>query len=1175
MEWNWYIKMQYTKAYVCMHVLYGLSVLPTSRDEHPTYLKPYFAASPINCAHKSRLRRVAHGHHTAWTPQQLHNDPDAFISEMKISLPLRPSITMHYLFVSPKTACQTVGGPIISVRRSYTMHHRSSTKKIVSFTKLPFDALYSGVFFSRTEARNYGEVFRTQGLSFAAEGVARARECMASDVERAKEVGDTLSVHTCLLPLALISGVNGDSAIALGAALDAARVTRSAAARHRSLMSLCDSIRCILRMFIGWLQATEPILVWEEDTVVDEGPDVDKNAPDGDEGRWNPKRRCRSAKDLLQTWLRRVNLLFWGWRRNILLYLDADQHSDVAVMKDKVRSWIGDVSSTARMGLRLPMLRWHDHGRSIAEGRGAFLDASASICQRLDCLSGWLHCLDLSLSWDAARVCERVHTQHHLLSQSKNNANSTAHAGHWPHLMGHKTQVVHQERSNSGTLPTAGGLLLLQRAWLDDAAVGAYVRENEAIGKGRGRTNHRHGKVAAAATATAVEAALAKGIRYHPAPVAPDSAQTLEGLDVRLAVITTLRKDAFPEAIAHEVTLMKYITDSRIDLSLNDSIAELLSSVLAPNPFPALTASLALASMAHVLHSVGVDTTNRLPALVRCVNSKVSGERSPSRGTNNDYFAVRGTEVGTAVFGSKPALLGVNADFALSLFRAIPPIASWVLDESGREGDDSVGVAVGISGCAQQHGSHTYPTVPTELNIVVACVYGYDLRTGATPAEKLSCLAVYCAVTAHETSPLLVIGLAVATHTDENLPSSRPGILEDRYPLNEILASPQEIEDDISQVEPDEIVLEALMLYHISNGGGALIPLSIRFVLTSNTDVEHGVEDGDPAEATLLYDCAYSTASAAKHLSTRNSALLESGSAARHVQHTRRLVLESADRLNYLEAYRLFHHLRDLQLLVPDDIGTPIASGTNTDDAKMWPHKARDGSPERAEHSRGDDASVTAAILRMLRGPAGRLYHARRLLEVLRRVVARDDLPPETLVFLDERTVKDHAEYSINYLLDALAEQPMVRFEGAVKSVKLRARLLLDHVAKMTESEGSSGASSPQMAGANATAEAASKLADSVVAILRILQAAVEADTHRCHPEVEKAFGRLREADKREGQAQYAFRAGRRAGEPPKREKGGRVAGGHGQRGVELTNESGSYKTSSGRSSGGVDVQPK
>ena len=1051
------------------------------------------------------------------------------------------------------------------------MHHRSSTKKIVSFTKLPFSALYSGVFFSRADAHNYGEVFRSQGgLSFAAEGVARARECMAWDVERAKEVGDTLSVHTCLLPLALISGVSGDSAIALRAALDAARVTRSAAARHRSLRHLCDAIRCILGVLIGWLRGTEPLLKWEEDTVDDEELDLEDSGPSGDDGHWNPKRRCRSAKDLLQTWLRTANLLFWGWRRDVLLYLDAGHHSDVAVVKDKVRSWIEDVSSTARMGLRLPTLRWHDHGRSIAEGKGVFLDASASICQRLDCLSGWLHCLDLSLAWDAAKVCERVHAQH-LQLQSKNNSNSVAHAGHWPHLMGHKTQEA-QARSNSGTLPTAGGLLLLQRAWLDDVAVVADVRENEAIGKGRGRTNHRHGKAAAAATATAVEAAVAKGIRYHPAPVAPDSVKTLERLDVRREVIATLRKDVFPEAIAHEITLMKYITDSRIDVSLNDSIRELLTSVLAANPFPALTASLAVASMAHVLHGIGVDTISQLPTLVTCINSKISGEQSASRGLNNDYFAVRGTEVGAAVFGSKPALLGVNADFTLGLFRLLPPVASWVLDEAGD--DRSVGVAVGICGCAQQHGSHTYPKVPSELNVVVACVYGYDLRTGVTPAEKLSRLAVRCAVTAHETSPLLVIGLTATTHTHGNLWSFRPGALEHRYPLDELLAEPREIEDDISQSEPKEIVLEALMYYPISNGGGALIPLSIRFLLTSDADAKHGGEDGDPAEATLLYDCVYSTANAAKNFSTRNSALLESGSADRHLQDTRRLVLESVDRLEYLEAYRLFHHLRDLRLLVPGDVSTPMAPGINKDD-KTWPDRTRNGSPQRVGHSQGDGASVTAAITRMLKGPAGRLYHARRLLDVLRMVVSRDDLPPETLAVLEERTVKDHAEYCINYLLDTLAEQPIVRFEGAVKSVKLRARLLLDHVRKMAESGGSSSASTLPTAGANATRESASTLSDAVVSILHILQVAVEADTHQCHPQVERAFRQLREAEKREGQAQNAVHVGGRTGQPPKREKGGRVAGDHARRGAELTNESGAYKASNGGSSGGVGMQSK
>ena len=1041
------------------------------------------------------------------------------------------------------------------------MHHRTSSKKIVSFTKTPFGALYSGVFFSRAEANNYGEVFRTQGLSFGTEGVARARDCMASDVERAKEVGDFLSVHTCLLPLALISAVNGDSEIALRAVVDASRVTMSAAVRHRSLRQLCDCIRCILGMLVGWLEGTEPILKWEDGTTNDdEEPEFGKKGHSGGDGYVNPKGRCRSAKGLFQSWLRTANLLFWEWRRNVLLYLDADHHSDVTVIKDKVRSWIEDVSSIARMGVRLPMLRWHDHGRSIAEGKDAFLRESETICVRLDYLRGWLHCLDLSLAWDAAKVCERVHYQH-LQLRSKNNK-SVARTGHWPLLMGHNKPHAAQERSNSETLPTAGGLLLLQRAWLDDDAAMTHVRENEAIGKGRGRSNH--GKAAAGATASALEAALAKGIRYHPAPIAPDSAKTLERFNVPLAVVRTLREDVVPEAYAHEITLMKYMTDNRIDLSLNDSISELLTSVLAPNPFPALTASLALASMAHILHGVDVDGISRLPALKAC--RKVSDERPAARDRRKDYFGARGTETGISVFGSKPALVGVDADFTLSLFRVLPPIASWVLDCP--EGGSDVGVAVGICGCAQQHGSHSYPNVPSEVNVVVSCVYGYDLHASATPEEKLSRHAVHCAITAHETSSLLIIGLTVTTHAHGNI-SSRAAKSKYRYPLDELLAEPREVEGELSQLAPGEIVLEALVYYPILVGGGAIIPLSIRFVLTS--DVEQGGEHDDRLEATLLYDCAYSASSAANKFSTRNSELLESGSAERHLQHTRRLVLDSVDKLEYLEAYRLFQHLRDLRIVAPDDGSTPVVPGTDTD--KTWPHTARDSSPERAGRSREEDASVAAATMRMLRGPAGRMYHAHRLLSVLQSLLSRDDLSPETLEFLEERDVGDHAEYSINYLLDTLAEQTMVRFEGAVKSVKLCARLLLDNVRKMLEIEGSS-ASTSRTAGTNATREAASKLVRGVVSILHILQVAVEADTHRCHPQMGEAFGRLREAEKREGKTKdAAAHVDRRAGEPSKKKKGGGVASDKTRR--EKVEESGAYKPANAVSSSRVGLRPK
>lgn len=175
------------------------------------------------------------------------------------------------------------------------MHYRSSTRNTVSLTDQPFSSLYTGVFFSRAEAKNYAEVFRTQGLAFAIEGVAAARECLAVGVERAREVGDTMAMHTALLPLALLSGVNGDDIAAAKATVDIARVTTSPAARHRSLRHLCDSVRDILKVLVGWAGGTEPVLTWEENDPRGSGePGFDEDDSDNG-GRWNPRRHCRWA----------------------------------------------------------------------------------------------------------------------------------------------------------------------------------------------------------------------------------------------------------------------------------------------------------------------------------------------------------------------------------------------------------------------------------------------------------------------------------------------------------------------------------------------------------------------------------------------------------------------------------------------------------------------------------------------------------------------------------------------------------------------------------------------------------------------------------------------------------------------------------------------------------------
>lgn len=81
--------------------------------------------------------------------------------------------------------------------------------------------------------------------------------------------------------------------------------------------------------------------------------------------------------------------------------------------------------------------------------------------------------------------------------------------------------------------------------------------------------------------------------------------------------------------------------------------------------------------------------------------------------------------------------------------------------------------------------------------------------------------------------------------------------------------------------------------------------------------------------------------------------------------------------------------------------------------------------------------AMAMAIACMLKGLAGRPSHVRRVVSVLARVVAADGLTPEALALLEETTLREHAEYTVYRLLDTLTEQPVVRFEGEIESVKL------------------------------------------------------------------------------------------------------------------------------------------
>eukprot|EP00903_Cladosiphon_okamuranus_P012538 g11741.t1 len=1098
-----------------------------------------------------RHRGINAREHTVWTARQLHDTPEAFISEIKTSLPFRPTVVMTYLFVSPKGTHRTVGGPIISMQRSYTMHHRNSTKANTSSNSKPFHSLYSGVFLSGAEAKHYGDLFRTQGLSFPVQGVAGAKEYLAENVERAREIGDTLGMHAALLPLGLLSGVIEENSSVGQAAVDVSRVTKSGAARHRSLRNWCDSILFIVDLLAEWAQESRPILTWDEASPVDDDSEAEEN-----DGRWNRKTRCRSSKDLLQTWLRTAHQLFWGWRRDVLRYLDEDRHSDVVAVKNKVRGWIEEISGSARMGLRLPTLRWHDHGRTIADGKAAFLEATVLARQRLRSLSAWLHCLDLSLAWDAAKVCDRVHAQH-LKQLSKNEA--AAPQGGWPDLLGfQRTGGGGKARGNAASLPTTAGLLQLQRCWLDDAVAEGFIHDAEANQKNGKRRSRRRAKSSAASSAAAVEAAVANGIRYIPAPTAPDSTKALEGFDVRQAVLETLREDVVPETFAHEITLMKYAADRRIDKTLHNSINELLTSVLTPNPFPVLTDALAVSSIALILRHT-VDSQDFVaPTVLQLVGKK---------GEESQVFVARGTQKGDHVYGSKPALTDVDVEAALSIFSALPPVAGWLLDELR---DSFVDVDVGIFGCPEQHGPYVHHSVPSSLTVLLACEFNFELDSGTTAMEQFTRCAVHCATLAHKKSALLVIGLSGRTSFEDSNPT--PPVDgpagQELFLLQQVLSEPEEVEDGLTYLDPQVIVLEALMPFPTPTEEEALVPVSIRFHLFSETG-----DDGGCCEALaapMFYNCVFSTALAAENVAARHAALTEDfdlpGS---HAERTRRRVLESLDGGDYLEVYRLLRYLCCLQSAVPAVESVPATPDSEEARSNHEEYEAPANSRRRAWRvpvstaaaAAGSESSsvagVTAALKRMLKGPAGRLDHARRLLSVLRKmmVTGKESLAQEALPLLDGESIREHAGYCVSYLLDAFAEQPLVRFEGAIQSIKLRARLLLDRVAEMTSTEGRSEAAARPV-DSDATRESASELVGAVISMLEIVQLAVESDTHRCCPEIDVVLDRFRKSEnfarRKSASVKVEGRRGRRAppstasddsSQPPKTRKSSRSSG--------------------------------
>lgn len=1040
-----------------------------------------------------------------WTPQELYQDPELFSSRIKASLPLRPSITMQYLFMTPPGTSPTVGGPVLLMQRHYSMYYRTGVKKVMSFTTKPFGSLASGVFFSRSHAVGYAELQRAGGASFANEGVLAAMETLARDVEKAREIGDTMAVHASLLPLALVSGVNGDALWAVRAAVDVARVTKSAAARHRSLRHLCDSVREILRQLISWVRSTDTMLKWESDDEDDDEVDT-FNEVESQTALDQTKFRndhSRSAMDLFKKWLEAAHRLFWGWRREVVMYLDADDYSDVMVVKDKVRVWITEISHPDTMGLRLPTLRWHGNRRAIADGKEVFLESATATEHRLSSLSGWLHCLDLSLAWDAARICDRVHRLHldeagigdagreanprSQMKDSKPNGRVP------PSLVG----------KGSFALPTSTCLLRLQRVWLDDIAALAVDDDNTVV-------KHKNGRRGEEKTRK-TKAAPAEGVRYEPAPVTPDSKAAPQGLDVRLAILQTLREDLAPEALAHEMTLIRYATENRIDESLHAAITSLVTSILSRNPFPSLTNALAPISTKQLLwREADPDVTIRPPSPKAWL--KKNDRVADVDGRSQVCIAMGTRQIRRGVFGLRPALVGINVDEMLTLFDMLPPVQLWAQDaaerwENGGGGELSIAV-MGIDRSVPLPGPYTHHSVPSEVAVVVLCAFDYDVNTDNTAEKAFAHLVVHCTMEAQKTSSsLVVLNLGFKSSTNGNDGAEFEKDVDRVFSPREILDEHEHTKREVAQSSPNEIVMRALIKHSIPDERGGRrslwVPFTLRFVLLA--EGEEGSERGENAEAHVLYDCVYLTEHAAEGVATQLSGLVEPELHQRHIQRLGLMAVQHAGEMDYLEAYRSLLRLRRIRHFICENSDEKSvltrSSVVVSDEVEPRDNESENGSKL--------DVHVDAGIARMLRGPVGRLHHAQCMLNVLERVLSGAEIPSEALSELREgKTLRQHAAYTIQYLLDCLAERSPVRLEGAVESVKLRARLLLDEVTKI--SRGKAVEKQQESNGGTCRRQHACRLCRDVLSLLEIVHAAVQADFHLCCPEIEHVLDEFR-----------------------------------------------------------------
>ncbi|CAM9198017.1 unnamed protein product, partial [Choristocarpus tenellus] len=1003
-----------------------------------------------------------------WAAHCIHCDPAYFASEVKAVIHMHPEITMEYILVSPQGFSQDLGGALLRVKRRFVLHYRGA-HRARSFTRYPFDQLATGIFFSRSEAEGYGEFCRQQGLSFASDGIPHAQKMLARTVEQAKARGDTLDTHMALLPLALLASVQEhkkrSDSTPHKALVDVARVTRGAGVRHRSLRNTCELIRIVLGKLVKWVNGEELPLLRTPAPVLDLGPTLNEEESRRDRNQQGEGHKC--TEQIFQVWLRKLHLAFWAWRKDVLLYLESDHHSDVMVLKKKVNLVLSVITNIEAKALKLPLPHWHKCGNTISQGigqgRDGFNIAARSLDKRLGWLSAWLHCVDLSLSWDIGKVCARVHAIH-----KAQNPGGFTHHNPLKVVPGLGMASRHQPLTVL-QVPTTQSLLGLQQEWLEEAAENQLgtaavdhttkTRPGRLLDRWRGKgkaTSHR---------------------TTHRAQTGSNKfgTSTSRGVSIKAAVLKTLREDATREVIAIESTLLQYVTDNRLDQCLHEVLAGVVTSALIPNPFPIITHSLAQWAMRQLLFR-GFDSPLAWVPREACTYSVIA----PLHNLAHDVLTLPcGVEKGSssrgAVFGSRSALRIVDPNVALSLLASLPNIVTLAKEKIQLRDDDScilVEVGTGICGVSQMLGAYTPHTTPSELEVVVPCFYEVNRQGGLEVYQYFSQFCVHFATAANNHTDLVVIGMAtkkipVGEWYAFSCNISVTEGTEDRFPLKQLLEGKDDILRSLSRLAPQQLVLHALSSFRYTDAepqGGAkpLVPLLLRLVLVQEgagrSTQSQNIEGTAAMSRELFFEPVYGTGEAARRVATYLAGLNELNAAKLHAETLQASVRDAVGRLDYLEGYRRLLRLQNMRL--GEVKGARHVADQGQNDIEPIEEQGQKKYPEQRvkevdrknweEEQEGGKRDRGSKIACMLRGPAEQLDHMCCALQVLQVVLGACSGGPGLPFGLESqlgiKAISYHTTYTVSNLLETLAEQPPARFEGAVNSLKIRAQSLIDKI---------------------------------------------------------------------------------------------------------------------------------